>query len=86
MQKIFRDMHNLHLPRTTAEQIRKGTSVARGHLKTGDLVFFRSGVTQRHVGVYLGEDRFMHASASEGSRFHRCVTRTGTNAIWQPEE
>ncbi len=66
MQQIFWDMRNLRLPRTTSEQISKGFMIERKKLKAGDLVFFLSGPSQRHVGVYIGSGEFMHASTSEG--------------------
>jgi lipoprotein Spr len=66
MQHIFRDIKNVRLPRTTFEQIRKGARVEQKHLKAGDLVFFRLGPTQRHVGVYIGDDKFVHASTRKG--------------------
>ena len=35
-------------------------------LRIGDLVLFRAGSTGRHVGIYLGNDQFVHASTSSG--------------------
>jgi len=35
-------------------------------LQPGDLVFFRTGYKKRHVGIYLADGRFLHASASSG--------------------
>jgi cell wall-associated NlpC family hydrolase len=53
--------HGIRLPRTVADQVRAGTRVDR--LVPGDLVFFRlSGSTASHVGIYVGEGRFVHAS------------------------
>ncbi|MBP1397892.1 C40 family peptidase, partial [Yersinia pestis subsp. pestis] len=34
--------------------------------RPGDLVLFRAGSTGRHVGIYLGNDKFVHASTSAG--------------------
>ena len=59
---VFDAVMGLHLPRTTYEIARLGTDVAKGDLKPGDLVFFN---TMRrsfsHVGIYLGDNKFVHA-------------------------
>jgi cell wall-associated NlpC family hydrolase len=55
------------LPRTSAEQSKLGTSVQPSDLKFGDLVFFNTtGEPASHVGIYLGDDLFAHASVSLG--------------------
>ena len=59
---VFDAVMGLALPRTTYEIARLGTDVAKGDLKPGDLVFFN---TMRrsfsHVGIYLGDNKFVHA-------------------------
>lgn len=55
------------LPRTSAEQSKTGSSVQPADLKFGDLVFFNTtGEPASHVGIYLGDDLFAHASVSLG--------------------
>lgn len=66
MQHVFSDTVDLRLPRTTREQIKLGTRIGRYALQTGDLVFFKTSRYQRHVGVYLGNNEFMHASKIKG--------------------
>ncbi|MCQ2055272.1 MAG: NlpC/P60 family protein [Fibrobacter sp.] len=44
----------------------RGSSVSRGRLREGDLVFFGSFWKIDHVGIYLSGDRFIHASTSKG--------------------
>ena len=56
----------LELPRSTYEQQETGKSVSRTNLRTGDLVLFRAGSTGRHVGIYIGNNQFVHASTSSG--------------------
>ena len=52
----------LKLPRLSAEMARLGTSVKRDELKKGDLVFFNTmGRRYSHVGIYLGNSKFVHA-------------------------
>jgi hypothetical protein len=64
-RQIFRETFGMELPRNTALQVQEGVSVSRDDLAPGDLVFFRRGGT-RHVGIYLGDNEFLHASTSRG--------------------
>ncbi|WP_437888769.1 bifunctional murein DD-endopeptidase/murein LD-carboxypeptidase [Phytobacter sp. V91] len=66
VQRTFREQFGLELPRSTYEQQEMGSSVSRTSLRTGDLVLFRAGSTGRHVGIYLGNNQFVHASTSSG--------------------
>lgn len=63
MQHIFRRSMGLNLPRTSAEQAKMGYHVSRSELQAGDMVFFRTmgGGRISHVGLYIGNDRFIHA-------------------------
>ncbi|WP_320035954.1 NlpC/P60 family protein [Halarcobacter sp.] len=61
-QKIFKEKFQLDIPRTTRTQVKVGTTVKKSELKLGDLVFFKTGRIDRHVGVYIGNGEFMHAS------------------------
>ncbi len=62
MQHIFRRSMQISLPRTSAEQARMGVAVSRGELQPGDMVFFNTaGRRISHVGLYIGNNRFIHA-------------------------
>jgi len=54
------------VPRTTGDLAKQGTKVRRGELRIGDLVFFKTGFFKKHVGIYLGMSRFVHATSDEG--------------------
>lgn len=55
----------LKLPRQSAEIARQGISIKRSELKKGDLVFFNTrGRRFSHVGIYLGDEKFVHAPRS----------------------
>lgn len=64
---VFRESLGLSLPRTSRDISRVGETIGRDELQPGDLVFFntlRRGFS--HVGIYLGEHRFVHAPATGG--------------------
>lgn len=44
------------------EMVRQGVTVSRNELQKGDLVLFGTGRTYTHIGIYAGNDRFVHAT------------------------
>jgi len=77
---VFQQVTGVTLPRTAREMSRVGDQVARDDLKPGDLVFFN---TRRfafsHVGIYLGDNRFIHAPA----RGREVEVATFDKSFWQ---
>ncbi|MDR5867596.1 C40 family peptidase [Halomonas koreensis] len=83
VQRVFADTFQLRLPRTTARQVRRGEPVSREALRPGDLVFFRPPGPYRHVGIYVGEGRFLHASTSQGVKLSSLDNRYWRRHYWQ---
>ncbi|MBM4338373.1 MAG: LysM peptidoglycan-binding domain-containing protein [Deltaproteobacteria bacterium] len=62
VKKMF-EIFNVELPRTTREQLRVGKKVKREELEEGDVIFFKTQrATRTHVGIYIGNNEFIHAS------------------------
>lgn len=65
---VYRDMLDLRLPRTSRElAAMQGPKIAQQRLVPADLVFFGSGGEVSHVGIYVGEGRFVHAPRTGGT-------------------
>ena len=62
----YRDVYGLLLPRSTDALADLGEEVDLEDARVGDVLIFKTGFTQKHAGIYLGGDRFMHASTSSG--------------------
>lgn len=59
---------NVNLPRTTEAMGTRGTALDRSEVASGDLVFFNTtGRANSHVGIYVGQNRFVHAPSTGGT-------------------
>ncbi len=71
VMSLYKEVYQKDLPHIAQKQYDICTKVSRRNLKEGNLVFFdtekgKSAIS--HVGVYLGNNKFVHASASKGVR------------------
>ena len=66
VQAIYLSAFGMTLPRTARDQYRGCRIVSATEVKTGDLVFFNTTGGISHVGIYLQNNKFIHASTSFG--------------------
>ena len=66
VQAIYLSAFAVSLPRTARDQYRNSQIVSATQMKTGDLVFFNTTGGISHVGIYLQNNKFVHASTSYG--------------------
>jgi len=83
VQVGYSSVYEKVLPRTTSEQVKLGRYVAVANAKEGDLIFFKTGYTTRHVGIYLGGAEFLHASTSRGVMISRLDNPYWSRKFWQ---
>ena len=65
-QFLFSTVYGFGIPRTAREQYKLTDRISRTQLKEGDLLFFNTRGGISHVGVYLQNNKFVHASTSGG--------------------
>ncbi|EEZ00130.1 lipoprotein NlpC [Vibrio sp. RC586] len=82
VQIAYRDAWQLDLPRTTQSQAQTGQKITYEQAQYGDLVFFKTSRTNIHVGVYLGDKQFMHASTSKGVIISRIDNPYWASKFW----
>ncbi len=79
-QTIMKDIYNIGLPRTAQEQFDASDKIDIGQVQEGDLVFFHtSGRDISHVGIYLLNNKFVHAATSGG-----VMVSDLNDAYWKP--
>ena len=62
----YRTKLGIDMPRSTQYQARMGQAIKKERLRAGDLVFFKTGLFTRHVGMYIDSGDFLHVSSSNG--------------------
>jgi cell wall-associated NlpC family hydrolase len=71
VKAVYKNIFEMELPRTTKAQAKLGRPVIKSELQPGDLVFFKPPSYPRHVGIYLSNAEFIHASKSKGVTISR---------------
>ncbi|MGB5446693.1 MAG: NlpC/P60 family protein [Psychromonas sp.] len=83
VQQIYLDSFNIKLPRTTYSQAKEGYAVNKSKLQIGDLIFFKTSSYAKHVGVFIGNNKFMHASTSKGVMISKLSNVYWRSKYWQ---
>ncbi|MBN2424390.1 MAG: C40 family peptidase [Calditrichaceae bacterium] len=65
---LFREVYGIDLPRTVSAMLKEGRGIGGKNYREGDLLFFKNSNRGPvdHVGIYLGDQQFIHASTSSG--------------------
>jgi cell wall-associated NlpC family hydrolase len=75
----YKDIVGQYLPRTVMGQKVLGKEIKRHELRIGDLVFFKVSRRTQHVGIYVGNNNFLHASTKKGVKISSM-----NNVYWAP--
>ncbi len=78
----YRETFNRTVPRSTELLAQSGVAVNPRQIRPGDLVFFKTGWKKRHVGIYLKNGSFMHASSSRGVMISKLNNPYWSDAFW----
>jgi len=85
VQKTLFDRFGVKVPRTTKDQATHGKKIAKSDIQTGDLVFFKTGRGPNgyHVGIYVKDDLFLHASTKGGVIYSSLNSPYWKKTYWQ---
>ena len=80
--KTYRTKFGIDLPRSTEYQSQTGRAITKAQLKAGDLVFFKTGISRRHVGIYMEKGNFLHVSSSRGVKISNLENPYWRSRYW----
>ncbi len=83
VQRTYQEKFGLHLPRTTGQLATYGQKITSSGLRPGDLIMFKTGWGDRHVGIYLEKYQFMHVSITAGVTVSRMTDPYWYDRYWQ---
>jgi cell wall-associated NlpC family hydrolase len=78
----YKDRLKQNIPRSTELLAKSGIEVSPRQIRPGDLVFFKTGWKTNHVGIYLKNGTFMHASSSRGVMISKFDNPYWSDAFW----
>ena len=78
MSYVHKNALGMKIPRTTAKQRDSSRTIPYRQLQPGDMLFFKTGSKTNHVGVYIGNRKFVHAPSSG----KRVTVASMDNAYW----
>lgn len=80
VMQIYKEKLQISLPHNAAAMFKMGQSISVKQLQEGDLVFFGNAWGINHVGIYLSNSRFIHASSSKG-----VIITPMNDSYWKPK-
>jgi len=83
--QTYRTKLGFDIPRSTEYQSKVGRSIQQGQLRAGDMVFFKTGIFTRHVGMYIDKGNFLHVSSSKGVMISSLENPYWTSAYWKAQ-
>lgn len=87
MTYVHENALGIKIPRTAAQQRDKSRTISYAQLQPGDMLFFKTGKNSNHVGVYVGDRKFVHAATGskqvkvasmDSSYWHKRFVKFGT--------
>lgn len=83
VQLTYKEKFGLSLPRTTRQLSSYGREITSTGLRPGDLIMFKTGWGDRHVGIYLEKYRFLHVSITSGVTISKMTDPYWYDRYWQ---
>lgn len=83
--QTYRTKLGVDIPRSTDYQSKVGRSIPKGQLRAGDMVFFKTGIFTRHVGMYIDDGDFLHVSSSKGVMISSLENPYWSSAYWKSQ-
>ncbi len=83
VQLTYQQKFGVKLPRTTREQAAQGGLITTSGLRPGDLILFKTGWNDRHIGIYLEKYQFIHVSTSIGVTISKITDPYWYERYWQ---
>jgi cell wall-associated NlpC family hydrolase len=83
--QTYRTKLGFDMPRSTEYQSKVGRSIPKGQLRAGDMVFFKTGLFTRHVGMYIDKSNFLHVSSSKGVMISSLDNSYWSSAYWKAQ-
>jgi len=87
MSYVHKNALGINIPRTAAQQRDQSRTISYAQLQPGDMLFFKTGRNANHVGVYIGNRKFVHAATGskqvriasmDSSYWHKRFVKFGT--------
>lgn len=81
--QTYRTKLGINMPRSTEHQSKTGQTIQQEKLRAGDLVFFKTGIFTRHVGMYIDKGNFLHVSTSKGVMISNLEDPYWSDTYWK---